>query len=201
MTDSELIASILNGDRSRFNALIWRWEKPIYNFILRYLGNKESARDVTQKVFIRAYKNLSKLRDLDRFASWIYQIAANLCKDEIKKHGHRDFVSLDLIHENCENNGHKLPGELLESESQQPDAHVNRKQLSQLLQKALQQLPEEQRVVIIMKEYQGLKFKEIAAALNQPINTIKSRMYYGLNGLRKILQQWQITEEVLNDEL
>ncbi len=201
MTDSELIASILNGDRSRFNTLIWRWEKPIYNFTLRYLGNKESARDVTQKVFIRTFKNLRKLRDPAKFSSWIYQIAANLCKDEIKKRGHRDFISLDFLNENSENNGYKLPGELLESERQQPDAHVNRKQLSQLLQKALHQLPEEQRIVIIMKEYQGLKFKEIAEALNQPLNTIKSRMYYGLNGLRKILQQWQITEEVLNDEM
>lgn len=201
MTDSELIASILDGDRSRFNALIWRWEKPIYNFTLRYLGNKESARDVTQKVFIRTFKNLRKLRDPDKFPSWIYQIAANLCKDEIKKQGRHDFISLDLIHENCENNGHKMPSELLESESKGPDAHVSRKQVSQLLQKALQQLPDEQRIVIIMKEYQGLKFKEIAEALNQPINTIKSRMYYGLHSLRKILQQWQLTEEVLNYEL
>jgi RNA polymerase sigma-70 factor (ECF subfamily) len=201
MTDTQLIDNILNGDRSRFNALVWRWEKPLYNFILRYLGNKELARDVTQRVFIRVYKNLNKLRDPAKFSSWIYQIASNLCKDEIKKMNHRDLISLDLIQENNDNDGYRLPEQLREAEGAQPDAKLNQKQISSIVQKALQQLPEEQRVVIIMKEYQGLKFKEIAEALNQPLNTVKSRMYYGLNGLRKIFEQWQITEEVSNYEM
>lgn len=201
MTDTQLIDNILNGDRSRFNTLVWRWEKPLYNFILRYLGNKELARDVTQRVFIRVYKNLSKLREPAKFSSWIYQIASNLCKDEIKKMNHRDFISLDLIQEHNDNDGYRLPEQLREAEGALPDAKLNQKQVSSIVQKAIQQLPEEQRVVIIMKEYQGLKFKEIAEALNQPLNTVKSRMYYGLNGLRKIFEQWQITEEVLNYEM
>jgi len=201
MTDTQLITHILDGDQSRFNSLVWRWEKPIYNFILRYLGNKELAREVSQKVFIRVYKNLNKLRDPTRFSSWIYQIASNLCKDEIKKMSNRDFISLDLIQENNENEGFRLPDGLKEEEHHQPDTKLNQKQVSNIVQKALQQLPEEQRIVIIMKEYQGLKFKEIAEALNQPLNTVKSRMYYGLNGLRKIFEQWQITEEVLSYEL
>lgn len=201
MTDTQLISHILNGDRSRFNALVWRWEKPMYNFILRYLGNKELSREVTQKVFIRVYKNLSQLRDPSSFSSWIYQIAANLCRDEIKKMKRRNFISLDLIHENNENEGHRLPEELQESDDLSPETKLNQKQIGTIVQKALQQLPEEQRVVIIMKEYQGLKFREIAEALNQPLNTIKSRMYYGLNGLRKIFEQWQITEEVLHYEM
>lgn len=201
MTDTQLIHRIIDGDRSQFNTLVWRWEKPLYNFILRYLGNKELARDVTQKVFIRVYKNLTKLKDPAKFSSWIYQIASNLCKDEIKKMSRRDFISLDLIQENHDNEGYRLPEQLKEQENALPDARVNQKQVSSIVQKALKQLPEEQRVVIIMKEYQGLKFKEIAAALNQPLNTVKSRMYYGLNGLRKIFEQWQITEEVLNYEL
>lgn len=201
MTDTQLITYILDGDQSRFNSLVWRWEKPIYNFILRYLGNKELAREVSQKVFIRVYKNLNKLRDPGRFSSWIYQIASNLCKDEIKKMNHHDFISLDLIQENNENEGFRLPDGLQESDYYRPDTKLNQKQVSNIVQKALQQLPEEQRIVIIMKEYQGLKFKEIAEALNQPLNTVKSRMYYGLNGLRKIFEQWQITEEVLGYEM
>jgi len=201
MTDTQLITHILNGERSGFNALVWRWEKPLYNFILRYLGSKELSREVTQKVFIRVYKNLAKLRDPAKFSSWIYQIAANLCRDEIKKMNRRDFISLDLIQQNNENEGHRLPQELQESSDVSPETKLNQKQIGSIVQKALQQLPEEQRVVIIMKEYQGLKFREIAEALNQPLNTIKSRMYYGLNGLRKIFEQWQITEEVVNYEM
>jgi len=181
--------------------MVWRWEKPIYNFILRYIGNKELARDVTQKVFIRVYRNLKKLRDPTKFSPWIYQIASNLCRDEIKKMNHGHFVSLDLIQENSENGGYQLPQELHDSQHLSPDDRLNQKQISNIVQKALQQLPEEQRIVIIMKEYQGLKFREIAEALQQPLNTIKSRMYYGLNGLRKIFEKWQITEEVLDYEL
>ena len=200
MTDIELINRYIDGDRFCFNSLVWKWEKAIYNFVLRYLGKKEQARDITQRTFIRAYKNLHKLRDRKRFASWLYQIAANLCKDELKKLANRDLLSIDLIQENNEN-GHLMPEELVELSKNNPDAEMNQKQIRNIIQKALQQLPEEQRVVIIMKEYQGLKFKEIAEALDESINTVKSRMYYGLNGLRKIFQKWELTEEVLSYEM
>ena len=200
MTEQELIEQLISGNRDRFNVLVWKWEKPIFNFALRYLGDYESARDVTQKTFIRVFKNIAKLKDAQRFSSWIYQIAANLCKDEIKKRSSRDFLSIDLIQENSEN-GHLMPEELIDLENDHPDAALNQKQIGSILQKALNQLPEEQRVVIIMKEYQGLKFREIAEALGEPLNTVKSRMYYGLNGLKKIFEKWNITEEVLSYEV
>ncbi|MBL7094815.1 sigma-70 family RNA polymerase sigma factor [candidate division KSB1 bacterium] len=200
MTDIELVERIVDGDRAGLNILVGRWEKAIYNFAFRYLGDKELARDVTQKTFIRVYKNINKLRDTKKFSSWIYQIAANLCKDELKKKGHRDTLSIDLIHENSEN-GHLMPNELIETKMSQPDNELNHKQIGTIIHKALKQLPEEQRVVIIMKEYQGLKFKEIAEALDESINTVKSRMYYGLNGLRKIFQKWEITGEMLSYEM
>ena len=200
MTDIELVERIVDGDRTGLNILVGRWEKTIYNFVYRYLGDNELARDVSQKTFIRVYKNINKLRDINKFSSWIYQIAANLCKDELKKKGHRDMLSIDVIHENNEN-GFFMPNELIETEISQPDNKLNNKQIGTIIQKALKQLPEEQRVVIIMKEYQGLKFKEIAEALDESINTVKSRMYYGLNGLKKIFQKWEITEEMLSYEM
>ena len=200
MTDIQLINRFLEGDRSCFNTLVWRWEKTIYNFVFRYLGKKELAKDITQNTFIRVYKSIHKLRDTQRFSSWIYQIAANLCKDEIKKMANRDFLSIDLIQENSEN-GHLMPEELVQSGQQRPDAEFNQKQIGNIIQKALQQLPDEQRLVIIMKEYQGLKFREIAEALGEPLNTVKSRMYYGLSGLKKIFEKWEITEEALSYEM
>jgi RNA polymerase sigma-70 factor, ECF subfamily len=200
MTDIELVERIVDGDRTGLNILVGRWEKTIYNFVYRYLGNNELARDVSQKTFIRVYKNITKLRDINKFSSWIYQIAANLCKDELKKKRHRDMLSIDVIHENSEN-GYLMPNELIETDISQPDSELNNKQIGTIIQKALKQLPEEQRIVIIMKEYQGLKFKEIAEALDESINTVKSRMYYGLNGLKKIFQKWEITEEMLSYEM
>ena len=197
MQDAQLIVKYLNGDISAFNTLVWRWEKPLFNFIYRYLGDFELAKDVTQKAFIRFYKNLHKLKEHAKFSSWAYQIATNLCKDEIKRIKKRTLISIDSISENNYENDCKL----IEEENAQPDSKYNKIQLEQLIKKALQAIPEEQRIVIIMKEYQGLKFKEIAETLGEPLNTVKSRMYYGLSALRKVFDGWNLNKEALQYEM
>ena len=193
MTDAQLIEKFLSGDISSFNTLVWRWEKPIYNFVYRFLGDAEISKDVSQKVFIRLYKNLGKLKDRSKFSSWIYQIAANLCRDELKSIKRKRSLSIESISESHND----LAGDL----NYQPDEEVNQLQLRSLIQEALQSIPEEQRIVIIMKEYQGLKFVEIAEALGEPLNTVKSRMYYGLNALRKVFKRWNINQEALQYEM
>jgi RNA polymerase sigma-70 factor (ECF subfamily) len=203
MTDGDLINKFLNGPDtpegvSAFNTLVWRWEKPMYNFILRYLGKREEARDLTQQVFIKVYRNLARLKDRERFSSWIYQIAANLCRDLIKQRRRRQSFSLENLRESGTLDEAAHPELTLHPEaSLHPDKVVSRNELKEILEKALQEIPEEQRIVVIMKEYQGLKFTEIAEALGVSVNTIKSRMYYGLSALKKILAQWQIDEEAM----
>jgi RNA polymerase sigma-70 factor (ECF subfamily) len=207
MTDGELIQRFLEGENERegmnaFNTLVWRWQKPIYNFILRYTGRRDEAGDLTQQVFIKVYRNLSRLKDCERFSSWIYQIAANLCRDLIKQRRRRQSYSLENLQENgvLDESMHAELA-LLPEATLHPDAVVSRNELRDILQKALREIPEEQRIVIIMKEYQGLKFTEIAEALGAPVNTIKSRMYYGLSALKKILAQWQIDQEAMQYDL
>ena len=102
MNDPELINRILEGDRMGFNQLIRKWEKRIYGFIFRYLGNREAALDITQKTFLNTYRNIKKLKDPTRFSSWIYQIAANLCRDELTRLKKLNMVSLDDIRESNE---------------------------------------------------------------------------------------------------
>jgi RNA polymerase sigma-70 factor (ECF subfamily) len=172
---------------------VWRWEKPIYNFVYRFLGDAEISKDVSQKVFIRLYKNLGKLKDRSKFSSWIYQITANLCRDELKSIKRKRSLSIESMNESH--------NDLAEDLNYQPDEEVNQLQLRSLIQEALQSIPEEQRIVIIMKEYQGLKFVEIAEALDEPLNTVKSRMYYGLNALRKVFKSWNINQEALQYEM
>lgn len=197
MNDVDLIKKFLSGDIGGFNTLVWRWEKPLYNFALRYLGDSELAKDVTQKVFIKVYKNLKSLKDPGKFSSWAYQISSNLCKDEFKRVQKHKSISLELMMENQD--GHNF--DLADSSFSDPSSDLNQVELEQLIKKALQAIPEEQRIVIIMKEYQGLKFNEIAEALGESINTVKSRMYYGLNALRKVFDRWNINEEVLQYEV
>jgi len=148
-------------------------------------------------VFIRVYKNLRHLKSPEKFQSWIYQVAANLCKDEIKSIKRRSSISIENIQENNVEGNFNI----VEPERCQPDNNLNNVELQELIKQALQAIPEEQRVVIIMKEYQGLKFVEIAEALGEPLNTVKSRMYYGLNALRKVFDRWNISKEVLQYEM
>jgi RNA polymerase sigma-70 factor (ECF subfamily) len=202
MNDRDLIERFLAGEHSAFNTLVWRWQKTIYNFILRDVGNREEAHDLAQQTFVRVYRNLAKLKNPDRFSTWIYQIAANLCRDLIKQRRRRKLQSLEGMQEAGALELSANAALTLHAENEQhPDRIVSRSQLRDLLEKALQEIPEEQRVVVVMKEYQNLKFTEIAEILGAPVNTVKSRLYYGLNALKKVLGRWQIDEEAVHYEM
>ncbi len=196
MTDSDLIRKSLSGELSSFNTLVWRWQPAIYRFTLRYLGDSEDARDVTQKIFIKVYKSLHTLNDPARFKAWLYRIAVNMCKDERKRHRNREFLSLDAVEEHRD-----LPDSQIGDKRSNPGENLHRRDLHRLLNEALALLPGEQCTVIIMKEFQGLKFREIAEILEISENTVKSRMYYGLTALRKIFDSWKIDKEVIHYEL
>jgi len=192
MTDSELISQFLDGDLRAFNVLLRRWQRPLFNFILRYVGDAEEAKDLCQTAFIRVYRNLRRLRDPSRFSTWVYSIAVNLCKDN-RKDRRNGFVSIHSAWTNDDGEEMPAPEPVADPEGQ-PDAEFSRQELAMILQRAMRQLPEEQRVVVILKTYQGLKFTEIAEALGEPLNTVKSRMYYGLHALRRILKEFDLEE-------
>lgn len=200
ITDIDLIENYLAGDLEAFNRLVWRWEKPIYHFIFRMIGEPEAAREISQQTFIRVFKNLKKLKEPEKFRTWIYQIAANLCRDEIRKRQRSNSLSLEKFKEDNEN-GATLPENLISQPRHAPDIQWGQTEAREIIEQALRKIPEEQRIVIIMKEYQGLKFTEIAEILNQSVNTIKSRMYYGLNALRKIFEQWEIQKEAFEYDM
>ena len=188
MTDEALIIAFLNGDTGAFNTLVTRWQKPIYNFVLRYASDPDNADDLTQQTFIRAYQGLRKLDKPTRFSSWLYRIALNAARDAGRANQRHTMVSLS---------DEVVSNELRVSPRSHPDQFANRRDLREMLSRALQEIPEEQRVVVIMKEYQGLKFREIADAMELPINTVKSRLYYGLKTLRKLFVEWKVTKEVV----
>src|SRR5213592_4601875 len=128
--DSKVIERVLDGDSEAFNLLIRQWERPIYNFIVRMIGDRNEAMDLSQDCFMKAYRELHTLKDHHRFSSWLYRIA---------------------------------------------------------VEKALGQLPPDQREAVVLKVFQSLKFEEIAAIQDAPISTVKSRLYMGFEKLRAIL--------------
>ena len=199
ISDEQLIARFNGGDVEAFNTLVWRWQRPIYNFVHRYVGRSEDSKDVTQRVFIKVHRNLRTLKDAAKFSSWIYQIALNLCRDEAKSKYRTSVQSLDQIQET---KNFDVSSETDESgySISDPGATLERTELRALLEQALEMIPEEQKTVVIMKEFQGLKFIEIAEILDLPVNTVKSRMYYGLSALKKVMDKWNIKMETLQNE-
>jgi len=186
-TDGRLIARYLDGDHQAFNDLVRKWEKRIYNFVLRYCGNREEAQDLCQDVFTSAFQRLSSLRDTERFSSWLYTIALNACRMRSRSTIGRHMVPLDSPEEfqAVELQIQKAAGQ----SPLNPEQLLTQKEMEILVRQTIREISEEQRVVIILKEYQGLKFQEIAEVLGCPLSTIKSRLYLGLTAMRRQLER------------
>jgi RNA polymerase sigma-70 factor (ECF subfamily) len=179
-SDEYLLQMALEGDGASFGVLVQRWEKRIYGFICRYVGNREEARDLTQDTFTKAYQNLDRLVEPARFSSWLYKIALNECRMRFRR----------------EKGTHRIPWEESRAEARRserveenPESRLEIVQNVDLLKKVFRDLPREQREVILMKEFQGLKFHEISEILSVPLSTAKSRMYLGLKTLRKLMEE------------
>jgi RNA polymerase sigma-70 factor (ECF subfamily) len=182
-TDEELVDRSKTGDAESFNQLVRRWERPIFALAYRTLGREEDARDVTQETFLRAFRALPGFKGDAKFSSWLYRIALNLCRDLMRKDRRTPVVAVP----------EGVDVEQLASEYQPHSASVEdlaaRAELSRGVAKAMEHLPEEQRTAILLKEYHGLTFQEIADMTNCPLSTAKTRVYQGLTLLRKHLTE------------
>jgi RNA polymerase sigma-70 factor (ECF subfamily) len=190
-TDEELVARATAGDLEAFNQLVTRWERPIYALAYRTLGREEDARDVVQEAFLRAYRGLRGFKGQAKFSSWLYRITLNLCRDWIRRERRAPVVQvpegtdpMDLA------DTHAAPAESVED-------LVARREMSAAVARAMAELPEEQRTAIMLKEYQGLTFQEIADLLECPLSTVKTRLYQGLSVLRRRLERRQAEEATL----
>ena len=182
LTDEELVARSVGGDTECFNQLIKRWEKPIYALAYRTIGREDHARDVVQETFLRAFRGLAGFKGEAKFSSWLYRIALNLCRDWIRHERRAPIVAtpdgVDLV---------ELAGE---GDGVVPvDEVVVRKDLSRAVAAAMRVLSEEQRAAILLKEYHGLTFQEIADLLGCPLSTVKTRLYQGMVVLRRELER------------
>lgn len=199
MHSDTLVTRAKDGDQNAQGKLVQLWYKRIYNFGYKFFMDHDLAMEVSQKTFISMCKNLPGLQDNARFKSWLYKIAVNYCREETRKKKGDRSLSFDVVWNRDAEDSPKW-----ESTAQRydnPEAQLHRNELADILQRALAELNVEQREVVIMKEYEGLKFREIAEVLNISENTVKSRMYYGLDGLRKILDRKNINKDTIGYEL
>jgi RNA polymerase sigma factor (sigma-70 family) len=195
MHSDDLIARAKEGDQNAQGKVVQLWYKRIYNFGYKFFLDHDMAMEVCQKTFISMCRNLPSLQDNARFKSWLYKIAVNYCREEVRKRKGNRSLSFDVIWNRDAEDSPKWESSSHRFDS--PERQFQQQELSDVLQDALMELNNEQREVVIMKEYEGLKFREIAEVLNISENTVKSRMYYGLDTLRKILEKKQINKETI----
>ena len=181
-TDEDLVARSRGGDLDSFNQLILRWERPIYALAYRVIGREEDARDVCQETFLRAFRALPGFKGQAKFSSWLYRIALNLCRDWMRRQRRSPTVQLAEGVDPTELASERGPVESIED-------LVSRRQLSTVVEEAMALLPEEQRSAIVLKEYHGMTFQEIADLQGCPLSTVKTRLYQGLSVLRRQLEK------------
>lgn len=181
-TDEELVARSQDGDLESFNQLITRWERPIYALAYRVIGREEDARDVVQDTFLRAYRALPGFKGQAKFSSWLYRIALNLCRDWIRRQRRAPVTQIPEDVDPSELAAESEPAESIED-------LVARRELSSIVEQAMTELSEEQRTAIILKEYHGMTFQEIADLQGCPLSTVKTRLYQGLSQLRRQLER------------
>ena len=168
------------GDSSAFDTLLRRWETKIKGAIYRVVGPTEDVRDLSQETFLKAYRGLHGFRKDARFSSWLYQIAINVCRDRLRRRRHWSELSFDELEDSSRQAQMATRPEALDA--------VAARDVSRAVEAAMDTLPPEQREAIVLKEYEGLTFAEIACALGIPVSTVKTRLYRGLSHLREQLE-------------
>ena len=169
--DTDLIRQAARGNVEAYNLLVSRWEKRVYNYLLRITGNREDALDLTQDVFLKAYQNLRKLDDPARFAPWLYRIAHNEAYSLFRKR--RPEIDVAELEPEATDTGVLVGG-----------SSVFPIELGLAVASALERLSPDQREAVVLKIYQGFKFEEMAEILSCPVSTVKSRLYTALEILK-----------------
>ncbi len=185
--EQRLIEADQRGDVEAFNQLVRLYEGRVYNLCYRMLGDPDAAADVTQDTFISAYRNLNRFRG-GMFRSWLFRIATNACYDALRARKRRPTVSLSAPSDPDDD----APAFDIADAGEAPDERALRHELSAAIQHAISQLPEDQRIVIILSDVQGLAYEEIAQVTSTNLGTVKSRLSRARARLRDILRTGEL---------
>ena len=188
-SDEGLMLRYQKGEVRAFEILLSRHRRPIFNFILRYVGEPAQAEDLLQETFLRVIKGADAYQRQAKFTTWLYTIARNLCVDASRRGKHRRTYSLDVPMDGEAKDGPTLL-DVVPDKAAGTDRKVLSKELHGKLQAAIDKLSEDQREVFLMREFLDMPFREIADVVGCPENTVKSRMRYALEKLRGELEEY-----------
>ncbi len=168
-SDEVLIGRFQQGDNYAFDLLVKRYKDPLINFIYRFLGSQTDAEDVLQETFLRLYKNKHYYKEIAKFSTWIYTIAGNLAKTELRKRRRRTFFSINQY--GGEDKDYDIP-----DDSSNPEQETNTQITDDIIQAAIERLSPKFKEVIILRDIQGFSYEEISEMIKVPLGTVKSRV-------------------------
>ncbi|MCG7921151.1 MAG: RNA polymerase sigma factor RpoE [Candidatus Thiodiazotropha lotti] len=182
LIDQELVARVQQGDKKAFDLLVLKYQQKITNLISRYIRDPHEVLDVTQEAFIKAYRAIPKFRGDSAFYTWLYRIAINTAKNYLVAQGRRP-PSDDVEAEVAE----QMDVGVRLKETGTPENHVLTEEITMTVQQAIDDLPEDLRTAIVLRELEGMSYEEIANAMSCPVGTVRSRIFRAREAIDKRL--------------
>jgi RNA polymerase sigma-70 factor (ECF subfamily) len=173
LDDAGVVTSFLEGEERAFAELVERYQTRLLNFVYRTIGDREKAEDLVQEVFIRVYRHLHRFDRSKKFSTWIYTIASNLAKNELRNRSRNPLVLFQTIRKNWQDDDRPLQ---FEDSSTRPDDLYRKRHLRELVESSVAQLPEHHREVFVLRELEGKSYEEIAEITETNLGTVKSRL-------------------------
>jgi len=183
-TDEELIASFQNGNEQAYIELVRRYRNRLMTFVFRFVGDMESSEDIVQDTMIKVFTHKHYYKEIAKFSTWIYTIAGNLAKTELRKRKRRKVTLLSQM--NTDDRKYEIPSTELQSEDIVQGEYTER-----YIQKAILQLPLHFRTVVILRDIQELSYEEISNIVNVPLGTVKSRINRARLQLQQTLKEYR----------
>ncbi len=184
LEDAAVVSAFLAGEERAFEELVERYQVRLLNFVYRTIGDREKAEDLVQEVFIRVYRHLHRFDRAKKFSTWVYTIASNLAKNELRNRSRNPLVLFQTIKKNWDDDERPLQ---FEDNASRPDDLYRKRHLRELVEASVARLPEHHRQVFVLRELEGKSYEEIAEITACNLGTVKSRLNRARNSFAEII--------------
>ncbi len=185
LEDTALVNAYLDGETRSFDVLVERYQTRLLNFVYRIVGDRERAEDLVQEVFVRVYRHLGRFDRSKKFSTWIYTIASNLAKNELRNRSRNPLVLFTSMTKGWEDEERPLE---FEDPSSRPDDLFRKRHVRELVESSVAQLPTHHREVFMLREIEGRSYEEIAEITHCNLGTVKSRLNRARNSFAEIIE-------------